>query len=404
MSSKRIAIIASVVFLLLLTGCWNRRELGELAFVSAIGVDLVPGKDLLRVSYQIVIPSEVTSGPLGGGGGKNSPIVVYSETGSTMFEISRKVSPKVPRDMFFSHVRLVVIGESLARKGINDLFDELERSNEIRYTARVAIARGTTAENVISTLTPMEKIPANANVGKMDFSEKDWGHSLRVNYDDVINKLTTKESEPVISGLTKQGEARGDRMATLQDSKPSAITKNGGLAMFKNGKMLRWVEGDEAAGTVWLMNKMKSTVLNVDWEGKKAAVAIKVSRSRTKVEAQWREGKPVIHVSIKEEGDIREARIPVAIEDERVIARLEQALAEETRKKVWAALQLAQKEKTDIFGFGAAVNRADPQAWDQIKDNWNEMLPSTQIDLSIEAFIRQPGMITSPHHPEEGKK
>ncbi|WMT41390.1 hypothetical protein RE628_02140 [Paenibacillus sp. D2_2] len=52
----------------LLTGCWNRRELNELAIAVGLGLD--KDGDKYQVSIQVVNPSEVSNGK---GGPKPQP-------------------------------------------------------------------------------------------------------------------------------------------------------------------------------------------------------------------------------------------------------------------------------------------------------------------------------------------
>lgn len=100
-----------IIVIFILTGCWSRRELNDLAIALAMGVD--SSGDQFKVSAQIVNPGEVTSVK---GGGGNSSIATYSSSGETIFEAIRKMTTKSPRKIYFSHTRLVVIGEELAKK------------------------------------------------------------------------------------------------------------------------------------------------------------------------------------------------------------------------------------------------------------------------------------------------
>lgn len=52
-------ILLHIVVTLLLSGCWNRRELNELAIAVAAGVDWVD--DRYRLTVQVAIPGQVTS-------------------------------------------------------------------------------------------------------------------------------------------------------------------------------------------------------------------------------------------------------------------------------------------------------------------------------------------------------
>ncbi|OMF23697.1 hypothetical protein BK132_25795, partial [Paenibacillus sp. FSL H8-0259] len=58
--------IPLLVLPMLLSGCWERKELNELAFVLALGLD--KAESGYKVSMQVVIPSSITSQGAGGSG------------------------------------------------------------------------------------------------------------------------------------------------------------------------------------------------------------------------------------------------------------------------------------------------------------------------------------------------
>lgn len=99
MNGKRLLrLIAIAVLVLPLGGCWNSRELNELAVVSGIGMDLVPETDEYRVTFQLVNPSS-TSTSTSPGSGKPA-VVVVSATDKTMFGALRRASKHVTRQLF----------------------------------------------------------------------------------------------------------------------------------------------------------------------------------------------------------------------------------------------------------------------------------------------------------------
>jgi spore germination protein KC len=59
----------------LLSGCWNQRELNKIAIVMAMGVDKVEQTDNYRVSFQVVNPGAVASGQTGWGDAGNGVYV-----------------------------------------------------------------------------------------------------------------------------------------------------------------------------------------------------------------------------------------------------------------------------------------------------------------------------------------
>ncbi|MGC6588562.1 hypothetical protein ACPV3A_26915 [Paenibacillus sp. Dod16] len=63
---KRITalILLHIVIMLLLSGCWSRRELNDLAIAVAAGVDWVEGR--YRLTVQVANPGQLTAKRSGG--------------------------------------------------------------------------------------------------------------------------------------------------------------------------------------------------------------------------------------------------------------------------------------------------------------------------------------------------
>ncbi|MCG8399385.1 Ger(x)C family spore germination protein, partial [Bacillus atrophaeus] len=90
----------------------DKRELTDLAIISAIGIDRTnQGNYVLH--FQIINPGNVAGGLQGGGAGDRPPISVYSIVGDNMTEALRKASMKVSRRLYFAHTNLVVVSEKL---------------------------------------------------------------------------------------------------------------------------------------------------------------------------------------------------------------------------------------------------------------------------------------------------
>ena len=129
----------------LLTGCWSRHELNDLAISVGMGFD--KKDDQVQVTIQIVNPGEVASRR--GGGGMTTPVSTFKATSKTIFEALRKIATQSPRKVYSSHLRILVISEELAREGITPILDGISRNHEMRADFYIVVAKGTTAENSI---------------------------------------------------------------------------------------------------------------------------------------------------------------------------------------------------------------------------------------------------------------
>lgn len=377
----------------LLAGCWSQKELTDLAFVIAVGLDKAEDGNYL-VSFQVVNPGNVAGATQRGGGAAGVPISIYTSTGDSLTEASRKASEKVSRLLYYAHTNLVVIGEELAREGVDGLFDAMERDHQFRTTARLVIARGHSAKEVLSMLTPIDKISANQIIKTLEFSEMAWGHTIHTDVWLTIRSIASSERNPVVTGVTIEGDPeKGKRQENVQSSVPDTRLKLAGLALFKQDRLVRWVNGSTARGVLWVLDRIHQTNLTIPWEGKKEVIGYRTVRAKTNVKAKVKNGRPAVFVHIEAEGDINEARVPINLADAGVLFQLEKELERNVKQEVTKAIEAAQREKTDIFGFGDAVHRAAPRFWKDIEKEWHDRyFPELDVTVTADIYIRRTGL------------
>jgi spore germination protein KC len=395
MKRKIEIIISFLLCVTVLSGCWSKKELTDLAFVIAVGIDKTKEGKFL-VTFQVVNPGNVAGATQRGGGSGGVPVSIYKATGDNLVEASREASKKLSRLIYYAHTNLVVISEEVAKEGLDGLFDALERNSQFRTTAMVVIARHHSAEDVLKILTPIDKISANQIIKTLKFSEKVWGKTINVHVGDVINDLALSGKEPIISGVEIVGSVqKGKRQTNVQASEPDARLNVNGLAMFKDDKLVGWMNGEAARGVLWILDKIEQTGVTIEWKQKKEAAAYKVVRTKTSVAAHMKKGKPFIFIHIDAEGDIGEELVPMDFTNPKQIFALEKKAEKSIKKEVIKAVEEAKKAKTDIFGFGDVVYRSYPQQWKTMKLDWNDRyFPKLEVKVTVDAFIRRTGLRT----------
>lgn len=385
------------IFLLgtvLLSGCWSKKELTDLALVAGLGIEKnEEGKYVGTI--QVVNPGNVAEGQQGGGSGQGPPVSVYSATGDNIIEASRELSTKVSRRLYYAHTNLVVIDEQLAREeGITKILDAMDRDPEFRVTTTVIIAHGVKAGDIMKALTPIDKIPSSKIIKTLKFTEESWGEHLNVNIKEIINALTSSGKEPLITGFHLVGDHdEAKKMESIQQTAPAAIIQTNGLAVFKEGKLIGWIHGEAAKGSVWILDRIKRTNVTINWKEEKGAISYQVMRQKTNISARMQDGQPIITVEVRAEGDIGEVIVPIDLTDPHVFLEIEKGAEEEIKKEIEQAVQEAKEYKSDVFGFGEAVRRLDPDAWETLKAEWDDRhFPELQVEVKVDAFVRRSGL------------
>lgn len=172
-----------------------------------------------------------------------------------------------------------------------------------------------------------------------------------------------------------------------------------GLGVFKEGKLIGWLNGPQSRGTQWVLDKINETSINIDSPDMEEDIAVNIFYSKTRVKVELQEGKPVFHVHISEEGIINETGGFVDLSKEDELQELQKEMAEKTAAEVRQAVKAAQDMKTDIFNFGNELKRIHPQSWETVKEDWSAAFAEGELDLKVDAYIRSTGMRLKPYIP-----
>ncbi|WP_154974586.1 Ger(x)C family spore germination protein [Priestia megaterium] len=394
MKRKGIFLLTIMTMTLILTSCWSKKELTDLAIVAAMGIDKT--KDgRYHITLQIINPGNVAGGMQGGGGAQSPPITIYSASGDNLVEASRRASGRISRRLYYAHTNLVVVGEKLAKEdGIDTLIDGLDRDPEFRNTSTLVIANHSSAADLIKTLTPVDKIPANKILKTLEFTQRKWGENVKTSLQEVMKSLESPGRGTVVSGFRLVGNPQqAQKLDNLQESAPEATLRASGIAVLKEGKLVDWLYGKPAIGTVWILDKIQGTDINIDWKGKKEAIAYQTVRQKTSISAQVKNGQPHISVHTRVEGDIGDMEVPVDIKNPKVIRKMEQAIGKKIEKDLKMAIERAKKNRTDILGFGEVIHRTRPNQFKKFKQEWNDVyFPKLEVDITVEAYIRRAGL------------
>lgn len=383
-------ILILLILSIFLTGCWNRRELNELAITLALGID--KSEDEYLISAQVVVPSEVSLS----GGKVGSPVTLVQAKGETVYEAIRKMTKSSPRKIYPGHLRMLVLSESVAKEGIGDPLDLISRDWEFRSDFYVVIARDSTAEHILNIQTPLENIPANKMFNTLKVSEENWSATAGVTIDELIVDLRSEGKEAVLTGILFSGKHEdGSNKQSLETILPGVEIQYDDLAAFKGDKLVGWLTEDESRGYNGIRNEVKNTVATISCpeEGK---ANIEVLRFKSKVEGKVKNGKPEVDVKVHIIANVGAIECPFDISKPESIEALEKIYEKEVEETINHSISSVQdKYETDIFGFGDAIHRSNPKEWKKLEKQWDQHFTELEVNVKVDVKIRKTGTVNN---------
>ncbi|MBO9600501.1 MAG: Ger(x)C family spore germination protein, partial [Cohnella sp.] len=254
-AAKSLIALALLMCCSLLSGCWNRREMNDIAIVLATGIDWVGTK--YRVTVQVVDPSQmIRPSP-----GNRSAGLIYSEEGQTVYEALRRITNKSPRQLYYGHLGMLFLNEAAARKGFRKPADLLFRMPETRPDFKVVVTHNVSARDILSVVPPFEISPALDFFKALQNSEKEWAPTTSATIFDLMRQLSTDGWEPSLTAITIIGNRTG-AMSQNNVKQPRSLGeyKYMGLAVFEDDKLVGLLNESDSKSFSYIRNKLKSTV------------------------------------------------------------------------------------------------------------------------------------------------
>ncbi|WP_338555696.1 Ger(x)C family spore germination protein [Paenibacillus sp. KS-LC4] len=391
MNKKISSLLTAALLMLLLPGCWDRKEMNDLGIVLAMGID--QGKNnMLSVSFQIVVPSEVASNS---GKSTTTPVTLYQTEAQTILDAIHKMSLSSPRNGYISHIRVLVFSEAVARTGIADKLENMLRHPEMRPDFFVMIARHSKAADILNVLTPLETIPANNMFLSLQNSSTTWAPTITTQSDELLEKMINEGVEPVMTGIEIIGNrSEGGSKDNLASIKPKATLTYTGMGVLRKDKLLGWMNEQESKGYNYITNNVQTTSGNLPCPDNKGRLSLLVLRSNTDIKVKVIAGKPVIHITLTNTSSILGDGCTTPISNQSDIKAIQNSSEEKLIQLMRSSVTAAQRRyHSDIFGFGLAISREKPKLWAQLRDNWEDEFTTLKVEYEAHSKLRRVGML-----------
>lgn len=391
---KQGTLVLMILIMLLMTGCWSRVEVNDIAVVTAMAMDKMDDGEI-RLALQLAVPRLLGPTAIGGGGTEVEAKAtwVVAEKGKNVMDAFEKIQMKLPRRLFFSHSRTLIIGEKLARKGVAPLLDIVSRGRQSRLDSYILLTKGE-AIQVLNFTPKFERVGAEiireeAKMGVM--ANKTLGEFLNMLLDEGMQPLAS-QVEILPSVVPNKNKA--------QDKKRYRSLGMVGTAVFHKDKLVGWLNKREGRGLLWLRNEVKTAVITVNIPKEKGSgqISIRVLKSTTKRKPILQNGKIQMKVEIRSQGEIIENTSKLNLDDPKIIVYIQKKLENELEKLIELTLNKVQKQyKSDVIGFGNSVFRRYPAYWkNTLKARWDQEFPNVEVSITPHVNINQTGLNTRP--------
>ncbi|NHN29202.1 Ger(x)C family spore germination protein [Paenibacillus agricola] len=385
---RRAALLGALVLVILASaGCWDRKEINDLAFVMGAAIDQ-KSDGVIELSVQVFLPKAAGAGQATGGqaatkgSGSEQTMVRYAE-GISIADAMSHLQERLPREIFWGHNEVYIFGEARAQHGIREDVDFILRSSKPRERSQVFISKGQ-AKDTLELIPPLER---NSSEVLRELSAFHTG--LEVTMKNLAEQLTGDTNAGAIPYIVKLPPEPG-KPAT------QTISYIQGSAIFKNGKMVGTMDNRETRGILWLRNEVKKSFFTVTPDNSKGYVSVTMIRSYTQLIPTLVDGTWKMTVHIETENGIQQNTTGNNLGDLEWLKTVETSLDEAIKARIQTVLKIAQKDyHSDIFGFADAFHKKHPKQWNLAKGHWSDVFTTMEVEVLSHSRILRPGVSNS---------
>jgi spore germination protein KC len=418
---RRIKYFAIILLLLvttsILTGCYDAREIDNLSYAIAVGLDKgKTNKLMITIQYAIPLAFAGSGGGSGGGAGAAKPLGVVTLEAPTIYSGIDMVNNFFGKQLSMSHAQVIVISKQLAEsEDMGKYLHALIRGREFRPNIFFAVSRDS-AESYIQSIVPIQESNPTKYY-QLKFSTYEFtGLTVDSRLSDIYNHL---ESDSIDALATLVGVGKYDKSSDIDALKSTAmqkqrkfplagdylagdIPKTGdvkgetlGVAVFSSNKMVGMMDGEETTMYLMASGKYQSSYMTFDDpEDKNSYVVLNLKQSRKPTyKISNLNKKPEITLNIILEGDY--LSIQSGIEYDNIKYEKFQKSAEQYIKNEMLNFlnKTTKKFGTDICGFGRYVKMSflTLDEWEKYK--WLSKYKDATFNVAIDLKIRRTGLM-----------
>lgn len=415
--------LLSIIILTTLTGCYDYREINTLAIVSATEINKIG--DEYQVSVQAInpqAPDKTTN--------SQAPFIIYTGTGKTIQEAYRSITLSASRFMYSNHLDLLIINEKIAKENISDLIDYYIRNPGIRNEFYVLISKD---DNILSITTPIDEISSASIKESIENNYKYYGVSSRTTFSEFVNMNLNPNQEIVLPTIelikdtptedknineskdnnedvnankdkdnndnndkNKSNNSEDKNNKSNQEENESDGTSNkntektevkdkyllGGYAIFKNNKLIGYLNNKESINYNILTNNIKNTIITYECS-KNKYLAVEITNSNSSIKTK--NNKVSININLK--GNINESHCNIDITKNKNIKKISHEIEEKLNKEITNdILNVRDNYHTDIYKFKDIIYKHDYSYYQKIKNNYDEAYQN--LDISVKTNIQ----------------
>lgn len=189
--------IILIILLLTLSGCYDYKEINDLAIITAIGVDYKDGE------YKITL--EILNDQNDKDSGK---IKAYTKTGSdkSLAKALEKAADLLSDQANYTHVKLLILSDTITDGKFQNIIDFFMRSTYFRENFYVISSMDTEPEKILEKNTDENPVASTAIINLLESQDYSSNSGVLKTFDQIVEETLAFGKDTCFSNITLDDE------------------------------------------------------------------------------------------------------------------------------------------------------------------------------------------------------
>ncbi|GIP23933.1 Ger(x)C family spore germination protein [Paenibacillus sp. J22TS3] len=338
---------------LLLGGCWDSKEVQNINFVTAMGIDYVNHNYVVYAQILDFANLSKQEGP--SDSPQESALVIGRGEGSSILSAINQLYPTSQQQTLWTHVKAVVLSKSVLDTKLSEVFNGLFRSGEMRYTSWVY---GTDEDisSILSSKTLLNHSALSTNLFDpvRGYHQLSYVPPIRVIH--LMKGIREPGSTVLLPAISSSNKT------WTMNNKLLSLSSMSGLYVISKGKNWGRAEGEQLAGARYVnFDGFKQFPLEINDPVQGKAV---VYLTKPKPKVTLAESRGVIHTSIELgiTGKINEIDHSSGISKEKI----KELCKSKIKQQIIRNFELGKDKDLDLYGLEEILYRRNNKLWKKL--------------------------------------
>lgn len=368
-------ILIILINSMLLTGCWNYREIDQVLIVAGLAVDK-------EENNQYKLTAEIAQ--ISGGKDSKTTSKLITAEGKTMFAAVRDMISLSGKRLYWSHAKVLILSKKIAEEGVQKVLDWYARDSETREDVFLLVSEEASAKEILEADSTTEGIKSFI-------------------LGEIIKNQVSLSKAPVTDILQYGIESKIKGISTiiptvsLKKMNDKMVAQVMGSAIVKNDKLAGFLNGDETKDLNFIRNAVKGGVLAevMQTDSGPALASLEIFKNNTKIVPVASGKKIAIDLNIETTVAIDEIEGMENLIDKEQQLKLENSTGNSLKKEIQELIRKVQSEyDADIFGFGEKLREDNASEWKIVSNNWEDVFKDLKVNVETKVHIKNSALLS----------